>query len=593
MLVCKDNYKDLLPLFKESLEQCDFLSFDCEMSGITYDLRNEGTKYDTHELRYLKCKEIVKRFELIQFGVTFYIRDMRDDKSIYLERTFTFSLFKNSKLKFLSELYSNNSEMELFNSIPMFHPAALKFLNENKFDFNRMINKGIHFNKLCYADKIEKLLQNHYSEGKVPGNIVYLSKTNENKVLDTLREILKFLLETWDPKQAYSNNDKAAQKKKKITGLNVFIMNYILSMNLKNLFKFSQYNLTKDKTTTDTLIVEKSKANLNVKEFYDTYETYENFCGNVLNIDLLYKTKYHQFILEKEKHEEILEEEIGFAKYIKLISESKKAMIGHNFYFDMMFIYEKFINDLPETFFEYKTEINNYFPELFDTKFITSKFAKEFDNTKLESIYRNMLKYKYNEYVQISPDAINGFCNYIDGENSAFHDAGYDSVITGRCFIYLLKGLENNFEKDFTKTKNGFIDFDNIKLAKDFCNRSCTTLIPEPYDIYHFSQEGKDNYLANQQKIIGINANVYVVKAKELNPTIYELANMFENDYFNTAVLKIHDNMAFVELMNNSSLSEEESFQRTEELLKVIADRIEYIVTYQEFIANPNNYLKL
>ena len=75
MIVNKQNYLKTIGIFKESVFQSDFISFDCEMSGITYDLSTEGTKYDTHQLRYMKCKEIVKKFDLIHFGITCYIKE--------------------------------------------------------------------------------------------------------------------------------------------------------------------------------------------------------------------------------------------------------------------------------------------------------------------------------------------------------------------------------------------------------------------------------------------------------------------------------------------------------------------------------------
>jgi poly(A)-specific ribonuclease len=589
MIVNKDNYQNVISLFKESLEKCDFIAFDCEMSGITYDLRTEGTKYDTHELRYLKCKEIVKKFDLIQFGLTFYLKNQNNpEKEIYIERTFNFSLFKNSKLKFLTEVYSNDSKMSLFSSIPLFHPGSLKFLNENKFDFNAMINKGIHFNKLGYEGKIRKLLDCHFDEGKLPGNIVFLSKSNEGKVIEVLKDIMKFLLETNEVKQA-SNIDKAVLKKRKIGGLNMFIMNYILSMNLKGLFKISQYNLFKDKTATDTLIIEKSKANLTVNDFYTAYGNFENF-AKILTPDLVFKTKYQNFILEKEKVDEIVDDELGFSKFINLVIGSGKPIIGHNLYYDLMFMYEKFIDDLPDTFWDYKSALSKYFPQIYDTKFITSKYAKEFDNTKLESIYKLIKKNKYDSYVQITPDVINGFCNYIDVENS-FHDAGFDSVITGRCYIYLLKAIENSFEKDFTKSNNGYIDF-STKIVADLKNKSCISLIQEPYDIYYLTADDRDLFETTEKKIINLHSKVYIVKLKEANPTIYEVANTFENDYFNIAVVKIHDNIAYIELINNF-LTDEESHAYSEELLKSVADRLDGIVGYNEFIKDPKKYIGL
>ena len=45
--------------------------------------------------------------------------------------------------------------------------------------------------------------------------------------------------------------------------------------------------------------------------------------------------------------------EIGFSKVIEEIIRSKKPLIGHNMFLDMLFIYQQFIDDLPNSLGEF------------------------------------------------------------------------------------------------------------------------------------------------------------------------------------------------------------------------------------------------
>lgn len=49
---------------------------------------------------------------------------------------------------------------------------------------------------------------------------------------------------------------------------------------------------------------------------------------------------------------------LGFTNVIKFLSESKKPLIAHNSFLDLMFLYDKFFSPLPEDSNEYKLKMN-------------------------------------------------------------------------------------------------------------------------------------------------------------------------------------------------------------------------------------------
>jgi len=145
-----------------------------------------------------------------------------------------------------------------------------------------------------------------------------------------------------------------------------------------------------------------------------------------------------------------------------------------------MFIYDKLIGDLPDDFYAFKSEIHKYFPIIYDTKSISASL-KKYEKTSLDLLYRTIIKNKYDSYVTFKQDIENGFNNYENCENNEkLQDAGYDSKITGECFVLMNKALENNYfidnkNKDTNKKKkktkkDGTNNNNNINIKYGFCN---------------------------------------------------------------------------------------------------------------------------
>ena len=59
----------------------------------------------------------------------------------------------------------------------------------------------------------------------------------------------------------------------------------------------------------------------------------------------------------------------GFSMIIKLILESKKPIVGHNFIFDIGYIYHHFIEPLPDTYQQFIERLHElHFNNIYDTK---------------------------------------------------------------------------------------------------------------------------------------------------------------------------------------------------------------------------------
>ena len=320
MLVFNDNYQEIFPIFKETVDSADFVSFDCEMTGVTLESKTDGTKYDIQQFRYIKQKEVVEKFNLIQIGFTFYIKKSKEVEieniqkidDFYIERTFTFYLFKNSKLRFLNK--------NIFSSEMMCNPASLKFLNENHFDLNILVSKGITYNKLEYKDEISKTLKNE--KFLFSNNAMFLSKVNENNIIEAIINITEFLLKD------HSDNKNKKKDSMIVTLNSKQTMLYLLGINLKKLlslnnFTVSKYNgekkikeNKKDKNKNEeveekiqippnSLIIEKTKRNLIKEEFETKFTSFDNFKLIIKNDPtLIYQSRFQ---ISTQPSDEIIE----------------------------------------------------------------------------------------------------------------------------------------------------------------------------------------------------------------------------------------------------------------------------------------------
>ena len=64
------------------------------------------------------------------------------------------------------------------------------------------------------------------------------------------------------------------------------------------------------------------------------------------------------------------QDDLGITRLIDLICLLKKPVIVHNGMLDLMFLYEKFFEALPETVSEYTARLHTLLPHIYDTKHI-------------------------------------------------------------------------------------------------------------------------------------------------------------------------------------------------------------------------------
>ena len=610
MLVYSENQKEAFEIFKETCDNSKYVSFDCEMTGLNLSTKTDGTKYDTQEFRYYKQKEVVSKLDLIQIGFTFYlektknIENIKDSegkneekeiikKDFYLERTFIFYLYKNSKLKLIDE--------DLFDTELKAHPASLKFLNESNFDFNILIKKGIHYNKMLNEDKIKEALNKR--KILLSNGAMFLSKENESKLIDNIFILTEHIL--------YGKNEDC-----EITFDNKRIMIFFLGCNFKKLLYINNFIITKSPNKENTIIIRKKENSTSTDKFNKKYTSFENFKLTLRNTpELIYECRYQLGCFSSdEKVKELVQDELGFSLYIDYLCKKKIPIIGHNIYYDMMFLYDKLIGDLPDDFFSFKKKVHEYFPKIYDTKYISTILTKKYkkcniEKTNLDNVYKTIMKDKFDTYVDFFPDAPNGFCLYNDMERDKLHDAGYDSIITGRSFVLLNKALQNQFEitnvnkgslgvgdnkmskQEEIIIKQGFVD---EKLFNEYINMTFMSLVECDNGIikWNVGENGqkKEEYEKGEKELVEDTfKNVFMVKFKIPKDghliNIYEISEKFENDDYDICIVKTDSYSAFIEI-GCDDYNHEKDYPKILDLIEKIKNNNDILIVEKVYKAN-------
>ena len=189
------------------------------------------------------------------------------------------------------------------------------------------------------------------------------------------------------------------------------------------------------------------------------------------------------------------------------------------------------------------------------------------------------------------------------------HDAGYDSKITGECFVLMNKALENNYivnNPDVDKSKNKKKKkpkFEEDSISENNNNINNMSLVESEYGkiILDTNKQSKEEYLKNENCLINnIFRNVYVIKIKtdlnQINNFLmnnYEIANLFKNDEFNMNVIKIDYDKFIIEFSEETNDKDKilkliEDVKNNKENNKLIIDEV---YDYNSFINKYNGFI--
>ncbi len=403
MEVTRSNFKEALPVISKAIEDSSFIAIDTEFSGLT--ARKRENAMDTCDERYQKLASGVKDFTIMQFGICTFGWD--DERKQYIAKPFNFYIFPKP--------YNRKMPDARF----LCQSSSLDFLAGQGFDFNKWITQGIPFLLPSDENRLRQMVGAYHDQPAPNDNYdtPSMPDTEEKpmpippafeKTIELVMKKVEKLIE--DPEQ----------KSLSLPPLSPLVRKLIHS---------------------SVKAAHKTGLHLQSKEDEDGDEYI-----------MITKCSEQEKDMEKK-----LEQAVGFAKVIRLLSQSGKVILGHNMLLDLLHTIRLFIAPLPNNLVGFKALIKRVLPRLIDTKVMasTEPLQGHIPLSHLQAVYN-----KSSEAPFVKPNVLfaEGFGDYSD--ESKAHEAGFDAYMTGVAFIAMAAFLEK--QRDGS-APCGEMDFEIIK----------------------------------------------------------------------------------------------------------------------------------
>ena len=448
MELTRENYYKIEPIILENIEKSEFIAFDLEFSGL---ITSKFKIYDSSEERFQKSKYMAENYRIIQVGVTPFIKKENNNNN-YIAKPYNIYAFP-------SEKQSNNK----FD----FYLESIIFNREHLCDFNKWITQGVPY---LNSENLKKLTErlmtgniNKYDPKSISSfkNIVLYKEQDKMRYKNFNDKFMNF----------YNNQEEKIFKHEKLVRhLMLYFLNNLDEEIRKKIFIENK----------DEIMGEEIKNYIYIHKLNS------------------FEEKIQKIIQENNEIIALIKNEKGIKNIIEKIISSKKPIVGHNCFIDLYFIMSHFMDDIPKNYHTFKLKLKNEFGGgIYDTKYLYKSSNLNFeekennkDNVNLECLYTKLYeknKNLENQKIIIEIPKNEQFINYF-GENEKnkekkFHQADYDSLVTGCSFIYLKNFLGDKFIKDGENKLNCYhgiyqcFDLNNLDKEEKYYNNSSDAYI--------------------------------------------------------------------------------------------------------------------
>jgi len=408
--------------FEAAIKNADYVTMDCEFSGLSLSQKDQRHGFDSTEDIYLKMKDLCSTFFAFQIGICAFNWDSENSK--YLASPFNFYVFPSSKFK---------------NERLTFQSSTLTFLTENNMQWDTVFQKGLHYWQRNRKSELVDKVNNYFDSNDTESRRHYWNRLG-GKSDEDREEIIQHVKEFLDkPTKAKESLEVRPNRNRACWMAAV--------RDVKNLCwkrGDSKVRSAKDKTITITKYPPSEESQAKSQSIKDTDSNKSDSSGPDEGMPAKNITQEMEELKldpDEETKKEIndtIKSEYGFTHIIDKLIEAKKPIIGHNMIFDIMFLYRQFIDDLPKSYDEFVKGWTNAFPVTYDTKLMSS-FCGPMKKTWLKAWFDQCNDHpslNTNVMFDFHPD----FKMYADKAQE--HEAAYDAYMTGVVFASIAKQKE-------------------------------------------------------------------------------------------------------------------------------------------------------
>ncbi|KAI1240928.1 hypothetical protein IHE44_0009378 [Lamprotornis superbus] len=347
---------------------------------------NEPSLFDSPAERYVKARQSVQRFTLVQLGkcgsdtesdsrgCTGLAIFSKENSNKYVVHSYNFFLFP-------STLGIRDVEFT-------FSASSIQFLSHYGFDFNKFLKDGIP-----YMNEVqEKILKQHLLAGT--WKVCSTSCADRDVLKKAIDEVTSWIT---------AAKEEDTMILQDLNGYHMLEVQLVLRQALENVWT---------EPLGDKKVMVK-KVSLGQRQLLEN-SSYDH-CQKKL----------------------ILLSARGFTNLFQILVKAKKPLVGHNMLMDLMHLHDKFYRPLPESYEEFKRNIHNLFPVIIDTKTVTKSVQKKCLFPRVSSLLEVYAVLCSNLNPKGPPCPVialaSGCSRY--AEKKSPHEAGYDAFLCGSVLL--------------------------------------------------------------------------------------------------------------------------------------------------------------
>ena len=406
-----------------NISEADFVSFDLELSGIPSRLPNKkprGPGRLTLEDRYAETREGANRYQILQVGLTCAKFDYAANKYVLRPYNINLSPLLDERLDFEREI--------------SFQSGACTFLLNCGFDLGAPFATGVQYLSREEAERAKRLAYDRIDK-KNP--------IEDLQLKDTDTESLDFVRRCREAITAWQKTASSTLEITSSTGLSNASSTYTISRFEKRLvhqlvraefpaavaigrndcIRILPFDPVREADNTRRI---KTRVKEQIARQTGFRWIFEALVGGEINNDLLYILRNTAPVDGRDRFDRAL---------ARLKKKGKTLLVGHNMFTDIVYLYRTFVGPLPETLQEFNKALHELAPRIVDTKYLATHAEGDLNaSPTLEDIAKSLQDQPLPRIVTHEDHA-----KYNNVE--AFHEAGYDSLLTATIMLRLAAKL--------------------------------------------------------------------------------------------------------------------------------------------------------
>ncbi|KAF2821557.1 CAF1-domain-containing protein [Ophiobolus disseminans] len=430
----------LLGLFI-NISEADFVSFDLELSGIPSRLPNRqpraGGGRFTLEERYAETKEAANRYQILQVGITCARFDYIANKYVLRPYNINISPLLDERMDFEREISLQS--------------GAITFLLGCGFDMAKPFTHGVQYLSRQEAAAAKQATWDRLDNKNPPADM--LLKKGDVESLDFMRRVREAIT-TWKTTTSESlaitthTGLKDRPAVPVITRFEKRLVHQLVRAEFPDLVSIGRAECIR---IVDHDPVREADNNRRIKNrvkeqiarqtgFRWIFEALTS--GDVDSAESLYAARSGS-VMGADAHDV----RDRYDRAIERLKSRQPVLVGHNMFTDIVYLYRTFVGELPDTLQGFNEAIHDLFPKIVDTKYLATHAEGDLNASPTLQEIAEGLGDQPLPVIVTHPD--HGKYQ----ETEAFHEAGYDSLLTATIMIRLAAKLGAQREKERPPSK--------------------------------------------------------------------------------------------------------------------------------------------